>query len=154
MKTFLVCSYLFILHHMVHKLEICIITQLFNTLFLTEQVRADYILRVQVHSYMNPSRCGSSNCDNEFFYCLRPLGIPVQSFEDIEATADERSLQTRAAALQCMESPSAVRTQVDMNAARTRNFSGVDYLGISNPIAFEVNMKEWTVSVIALSMMI
>ena len=114
-------------------------------------VRADYILRVQIHSYTNPSRCGLFNCDNEFFYCLRPLGTPVQSFKYIEATVDERSPQTRAAALQCMESPSAVRTQVDINAAPIRVFSGVDYLGISNPIAFEVNMKEWTVSVIVLS---
>ena len=148
MKTFLACSYLFILHHMVRKLEIRI-TQLFNILFLTEQVRADYILRVQVHSYTNPSRCGLSTCDNVFFYCLRPLRTPVQSFE---ATVDKRSLE-RETALQCMESPSAVRTHVDINAAPTRVFSGVDYLGISNPIAFEVNIKEWTVSVIVLFMM-
>ena len=115
-------------------------------------MRADYILRVQIHSYS--SECGNY-CDNEFFYCLRPLGTkgPVQSCQDIQATADERSLQTRAAALQCLESPSAVRTQVDINAAPTRVFSGVDYLGISNPIVFEVNMKEWTVSVIVLFMM-
>ena len=111
-------------------------------------MRADYILRVQVHSYANPTSVCGNSCDNEFFYCLRPLGTSVQSFEDIEATVDERSLQTRAADLQCMESPSAIRTQVDMDAELTRVFSGVDYLGISNPIAFEVNMKEWTVSVI------
>ena len=117
-------------------------------------MRAGYILRVQVHSYTSPSKCGLFTCNNEFFYCLRPLGTPVQSLQGIQATVDERSLQTRAAALQCLESPSAVRTQVDMNAAPTRNFSGVDYLGISNPIAFEVNMKEWTVSVIVLFMMI
>lgn len=104
-------------------------------MFFAEQVRGDYILSVQVHSYDNPSsrcagctaaqgccdlgrtfNCGSL-CDNEFLYCLRPLGTLSQSLEAIGDTEDERSLETRAATLQCMESPAAVRTQEDTDAA-------------------------------------
>ena len=132
-------------------------------MFLPEQVRGDYILSVQVHSYDNPSsrcagcrfqgccdlplidNCGSL-CDNEFFYCLRPLGTPNQSLQVIEDTVDERSVETRAAALQCMESPAAVRTsQVDLDAARNIVFTGTEYLGINNPIIFVVTMEKWEV---------
>ena len=127
-------------------------------------MRGDYILSVQVHSYDNPeSRCAGcsmyqgccdldrinncgSLCDNEFFYCLRPWGTPNQSLEVIEDTVDERSVETRAAALQCMESPAAVRTsQVDLDADRNIVFTGTEYLGINNPIMFTVTMEKWEV---------
>ena len=127
------------------------------------QVRGDYILSVQVHSYDNPeSRCAGcsmfqgccdldrinncgSLCDNEFFYCLRPWGTSNQSLEVKQVTVNERSVETRAAALQCMESPAAVRTKVDPDAARSIVFNGTEYLGIDNPIMFTVTMEKWEV---------
>ena len=133
-------------------------------------MRGDYILSVQVHSYSNPeNRCagcirtdttfgccdmfdapvctGDRRCDNEFFYCLRPLRASNLASQIITNTVSERSLVTRATTLQCLESPAAVRTiLVDMDAPASQVFSGMEYLGIDNPIMFEVTAEKWEVS--------
>ena len=133
-------------------------------------MRGDYILSVQVHSYSNPeNRCvecirsdntfgccdtfdapvctGDRRCDNEFFYCLRPLRASNLASQIITNTVSERSLVTRATALQCLGSPAAVRTNtVDMDAPASQVFSGMEYLGIDNPIMFEVTAEKWEVS--------
>lgn len=134
-------------------------------------MRGDYILSVQVHLYNNPTNrcvgCGDDfgccdrfredvctdelRCDNEFFYCLRPLRASNLARQDIMDTVGERSLETRATTLQCLESPAAIRTDTDTDAA-SRVFSGVEYLGIDNPMMFEVTAKKWEVSSYAQSL--
>ena len=121
-------------------------------------------MSVQVISYSNPSNrcagCGGGGCcddddatscaalcDNEFLYCLRPFSLPDQPLQALQATAEEIVFSARAAMLQCLEFPSAIRTDVDNNADATSPiFFNSTYLGIPNPILFEVESPQWEVS--------
>ena len=123
-------------------------------------------MSVQVSSYSNPSNrcagCGGGGCcdapqknatrcaalcDNEFLYCLRRFGLPDQSLQVLQDAAREVAFSVRATMLQCLEAPSAIRTDVDVNVDATSPiFFGPTYLGIPNPILFEVESPLWEVS--------
>ena len=123
-------------------------------------------MSVQVISYSNPSnRCAGCRgggccddiqsdatscvalCDNEFLYCLRPFGLPDQPLQALRDATREVAFSARAAMLQCLEFPSAIRTDVDNNVDATSPiFFGPTYLGMPNPILFEVESPQWEVS--------
>ena len=126
--------------------------------------RGDYILRVQVHSYDNPTdfcagcgadqgccdgfereECtGSRDCENVFFYCVRPLGTPTQTLETVLGdTVFEDSIEDRERELQCTPSLAAFRSTPTDDFI---DFSQPTFLGIPNPMEFQVVANKWEVS--------
>ena len=121
-------------------------------------------MSVQVISYSNPSnRCAgcvgrrccddddgincAALCDNEFLYCLRSFGLPDQPLQALQDATREVAFSARAAMLQCLEAPPAIRTDVDVDVDATSPiFFGSTYLGMPNPILFEVESPQWEVS--------
>ena len=123
-------------------------------------------MSVQVTSYSNPSNCCAGCdgggccdaprrnatrcpawCDNEFLYCLRPFGLPDQPLQVLQQATTERAFSAEAAVLQCLEAPPAIRTDVDVDVDATSPiFFGPTYLGMPNPILFEVESPLWEVS--------
>ncbi len=128
-------------------------------------MRGDYILRVQVHAYDNPtntcpvcgltegccdifitSECtGLQKCDNEFFYCVRPLGSPSLTLDTLADTISERSISNRAAELQCLQTQAPFRSETNVDGASI-DFSQAMFLGVPNPLQFQVTASEWEVS--------
>lgn len=125
---------------------------------------------MQVHSYENPTnhcpQCyredpearnccdnfsdnmciGHERCDNTFFYCVRPIGTPVPTQETLFADDSiEAPLQVRASALQCMQSPSAFRSDTNVDGGFV-DYSGPTFLGLPNPMEFHVEASKWEVS--------
>ena len=94
------------------------------------------------------TRCRMGNrCDNEFFFCLRPLMTPhpgntAQAFQE---TVYVRSVEERTELLQCLRPPGALRSGINTNGR------GIDYhmtfLGLPNPLQFTVNASQWEVSI-------
>ena len=97
------------------------------------------------------SDMGDERCDDEFFYCLRPLGTPVPTVvnSSVDASMLERSVADRANSLQCLRDSMAFRSEVNENSAPVDYFS-VTLLGQPNPLEFQVNDTEWKVGLIAL----
>ena len=129
-----------------------------------QAVKGDYTLSVQVHSYINPTNgcavCGNNccdqepvspncnggrACDNEFFFCVRPLEATVPSLATLRQTDSERSVQSRAGLLQCLQPPAAFRSSTVMDGAAI-DFTGPLFLGIPNPMTFQVTASAWEVS--------
>ncbi len=126
-----------------------------------QAVRGDYILRVQVHDYENPTnRCAQDQgccddsgttcnsfrrCDNEFFFCVRPLGTPLPAEQALFNTVSERSVENRSRDLQCLQTLAAFRSQTNNDAASI-NFQQSTFLGLPNPIVFQVIANVYEVS--------
>ena len=137
--------------------------------------RGDYTFRVQVHSYTNPtnhcagSTCrdrngdlccdisfnvfntncgGNERCDNVFLFCVRPLGTADPMLRTLEDTISNN----RARELQCMQPPSALRSS-EANDGRSINFGMPTFLGIPNPMGFQVTASMWEVSRVILTYM-
>ena len=106
--------------------------------------RGDYVLRVQVHSYKNPTNrcagCGDTRgccdnfecdddsppirCDNEFLYCLRPLGTPAETLGVlIDTVRDEALPEDRLREVNCMQPPAAFRSEINTDSVAI-NFTG------------------------------
>ncbi len=126
----------------------------------------DYILRVQVCDYSNPSnRCGTScnggccdnfdstifcfigdnECDNEFFFCVRPLEAAPLSPTFVKDSMGEDSVATRAGTLGCLQPPAAYRTNTNFGANQI-NFFSPTFLGVPNPLEFSIDAARWEVS--------
>ena len=126
---------------------------------------------MQVHSYDNPTNLcagcgegpgccdafgenectGNDRCDNVFFYCLRPLGTPTSTLEAIleNRMIFENSVEDRARELQCLQPPPAFRSDRNMDD-RFIDFSETEFLGLPNPMEFQVNASMWEVSIMQL----
>ena len=82
-------------------------------------------------------------CDNEFFYCLMPLGnVPLT--DTIVDSVRERNVTTRADQLGCLQPSVALRSDVNDDGG-TINFLSDTVLGLSNPLEFEVTADRWQV---------
>ena len=128
-------------------------------------------MRVQVHQYLNVfntcAECPTINgvrtccddkddtngcepfdrCDNEFFYCLMPLGS-VRSNSVIFSTEDENDLVTRAIDLGCLQPSTALRSNTNGNGVPIDFFDPSEMvLGLPNPLEFEVTAVRWQVGV-------
>ena len=123
-------------------------------------MKGDYILKIQVHGYSNPSNhcsmCDGENCcdgpatttcsgilrcDNEFFFCVKPFGEDLVSIETA-TTSILSTVASRAITLGCF---SALRSETDVDAGFSDFFSPV-FLGLPNPMEFLVNATQWEVS--------
>ena len=122
---------------------------------------------MQVHSYDNPTNLcagcgegpgccdnfggndctGEERCDNIFFYCLRPLGTPTRTLEAIleNRLIFENSIEDHARELQCLQPPPAFRSDRNVDDGFI-NFSETEFLGLPNPMEFQVNASMWEVS--------
>ena len=135
-------------------------------------LRGDYTLRVQVHSYNNPSNwcpvcigpntgqpgccdnfdmtsCSKSRrCDNEFFFCLRPLTTPPpgDTVQDFQRNVSVGSVEERAELLQCLQPPGALRSGINRNGEQI-DFNRTTFLGLPNPLEFSVSASQWEVSI-------
>ena len=137
---------------------------------------------MQVHDYNNPTNrcagcgemqgcCDSFNtlqcdeqpyrrCDNEFFFCLRPVGTPSPTLEALLDTIPDRDpglsrrshsqrdeeMEQRAADLQCMQPPAAIRSDGANQDGLQIDFTRPTFLTVPNPIEFQVNAITWEVS--------
>ncbi len=91
---------------------------------------------------------GTNGCDNEFFFCLRPLGAAPLSTTLVSNYTGENSVTARARNLGCLESPPALRSsEVDFNG-NLDDFASPTFLGLPNPIEFSVMATKWEVSVL------
>lgn len=91
------------------------------------------------------SDMGNERCDDEFFYCLRPLGTPVPTVNSsVDVSVLERSVAVRADSLQCLQTSRAFRSEVNDNSGPV-DYSSVTLLGQPNPLEFQVNDTEWKV---------
>ena len=86
---------------------------------------------------------GGERCDSEFFYCLMPLGGLVIT-DDIVSSLPERDITTRADQLGCLETPTALRSDVDTDG-ESLNFLADTFLGLPNPMEFRVTASRWQV---------
>lgn len=129
-------------------------------------MKGDYVLRAQIYSYDNPTnfceQCGSdrgccdgfqpivcqgdARCDNEFFFCTRPLGTALPEFPG--NSVPEIAVESRARSLQCLQPSGALRSRIDINAAQM-DFSSNGFLGLSNPMEFEMVAPKWEVNYVA-----
>ena len=132
-----------------------------------QPTRGDYVLRVRIHSYDNPTndcagcdgsqnqrccdsfdpQCGDDTglrCDNEFFACVRPLNTSRPTLQTSIDSVPVRSLQRRAELLQCLQPPAAIRSGVNTDAGPI-DFMGPTFLGTPNPMEFQVTATEWEV---------
>jgi hypothetical protein len=86
---------------------------------------------------------GFRRCDNVFFCCVRPLGTPTQTLqtisEDVESTIGSRRRE-----LQCIQA-TVFQSSPNDNSAFI-DFSSPSFLGIPNPMEFEIGDSEWEVS--------
>ena len=87
---------------------------------------------------------GGRACDNEFFYCLMPLGSTPLTNSDILSTLPERDITTRAGQLGCLQPPVALRSNENGNGAQI-DFNADTVLGLPNPLKFEVTADKWQV---------
>ena len=129
-------------------------------------------MRARILSYSNPSNwcasCGENRgccdkfetndclpdhyrCDNRFFFCLRPLGTPVQSLQDFQETVpnqysgNQASVEARARLLGCLQPPAVFVSGVNADGEAI-DFAGSAFLGLPNPLEFRVRGREWEVS--------
>lgn len=90
-------------------------------------------------------------CDNRFFFCLRPLGTPVQSLQDLQETVpdhysgNQTSVEARARLLGCLQPPAAFGSSVNTDG-EVIEFAGSMFLGLPNPVEFRVRDSEWEVN--------
>ena len=115
----------------------------------------DYILRVRLNFYDNPTnQCplcrngpgccdrlsstmciANERCDNQFLFCVRPLGTPRPLLADIQSARD----------LQCLQTSTVYQSEINFNGAAI-NFTEPMFLGLPNPLEFSVNDSDWEVS--------
>ena len=89
---------------------------------------------------------GNRDCENVFFYCVRPSGTPTQTLETIlEDTEFDNlnSIEDRERELQCTPSLAAFRSTPTNDFI---DFSQPTFLGIPNPMEFQVVANKWEVS--------
>ena len=143
-----------------------------DTCFLLSQpTKGDYVLRVQVSGYSNPRntcvqcqasirnpRLGccdrftdtdgdcelSDRCDNQFFTCLMPFQNNPSTVT-ILSTISEESASTRGEELGCSQPPAALNTTVLNMNGEAIDFSSGMFLGLPNPLEFEVTADRWQV---------
>ena len=90
--------------------------------------------------------CGrGERCDDEFFYCLFPLGSFLLESTVFESVSEVDTV-TRAEQLGCLQPSTALRSDVDTDGEGP-GFGPV--LGLSNPLQFEVTADRWQVNMIA-----
>lgn len=131
-----------------------------------QPLRADYILRVQIHAYSNPTNrcagCGAvqgccdnpevfectnnRKCDNEFFFCVRPLGTARQTLDILLASVPINMTEQRGTYLQCLQPPPALTSSINTDGLPI-DYSSAIFLGLPNPLEFRVNASVWEVSV-------
>ena len=87
---------------------------------------------------------GHRACDNEFFYCLIPLGNTPLTNANILNTLPERDITTHADQLGCQQPPVALRSDENRDGG-TINFLSNTVLGLLNPLEFEVPADRWQV---------
>ena len=88
---------------------------------------------------------GSDRCDNQFFYCLMPLGS-VPSNSTIFSTEDENDVIVRARDLGCLQPSTALRSDVNRNGGTIDFFDPSGrVLELPNPLEFVVNAIRWQV---------
>ena len=144
-----------------------LILKLLHLIIFDQPIKSDYVLRVRVHSYNNPSNrcagCGetqgccdrfnttqcddppSLRCDNEFFFCVRPLGTAMPTTQSLLTSGGTRSsAEQRAADLQCLQPPAALRSDVNTDGEATE-FIGPRFLGLPNPMEFHITASKWEV---------
>ena len=76
-----------------------------------------------------------------FLFCVRPLGTADPTLRTLEDTISNY----RARELQCIQPPSALRSD-EANDGSRMNFAGPMFLGILNPMEFQVTASMWEVS--------
>ena len=80
-----------------------------------------------------------------FFYCVRPFRTPLPTMETLLADdVIEASVEERARILQCMQPPSAFRSDTNIDGGFV-DYSGPTFLGVPNPMEFHVQAMEWEV---------
>ncbi len=144
---------------LMHEVSKSIFNTFDNPDYHTQSVQGDYILRAHVSAYRNPDnicfrnrgrRCcdddsricsrTSENCDNEFFFCVRALGAPVD-----KTPATSGSVTNRAGGLQCLNPSSAIISNINRDGSHI-DFSDDTFLGVRNPMEFQVTASLWEVS--------
>ena len=82
----------------------------------------------------------AERCDNEFFFCLRPLMTPPpgDTPHAFLQTVPERSVEQRAEMLQCLQPPGALRSGINRDGEQIY-FNRTTFLGLPNPLEFSVS---------------
>ena len=90
---------------------------------------------------------GGDRCDTEFFYCLMPLGVVLDT-NDVLDTVEEENRVTRAEELGCIQPETALKSDVMRDTDqlnRQIEFDNDTVLGLPNPLEFVVQASEWQV---------
>ena len=88
----------------------------------------------------------ASLCDNEFFHCLMfPGSIPPIEITLNSLSMTARDIVTRARDLNCLQPSLALMSDVNFDGEMI-DFSSGTFLGLPNPLEFEVVAGRWTVS--------
>lgn len=91
---------------------------------------------------------GETRCDNEFFTCARPLGTPRETLSSLLDIVDGSSpAEDRARALQCVQPQTAIKSDTNSDGGFI-DFTGPTFLGLLNPIEFQIDADEWEVSLL------
>ena len=90
---------------------------------------------------------GGDRCDTEFFYCLMPLGVVLDT-NDVLDTVEEENRVTRAEELGCIQPETALKSDVMRDTDqlnRQIEFDRDTVLGLPNPLEFVVQASKWQV---------